>query len=69
MDESPPADARDACSRAALRASTMESAGAALAACSTNTVFVGTMTFTPRMPGFLSRMEWISGTSLGQHMP
>ena len=47
----------------------MESAGAALAACSTKTVLVGTMTFTSRMPGFLSRMEWMSGTSLGQHMP
>mmetsp|Transcript_15046 Transcript_15046/g.58870 ORF Transcript_15046/g.58870 Transcript_15046/m.58870 type:complete len:279 (-) Transcript_15046:353-1189(-) len=68
-DDSPPAEARDACSRAALSASTIESAGAALAACSTRTVLVGTMTFTARMPGFLSRMEWMSGTSLGQHMP
>ena len=40
-----------------------------MAACSTKTVLVGTMTFTARMPGLLSRMEWMSGTSLGQHMP
>mmetsp|Transcript_13438 Transcript_13438/g.56418 ORF Transcript_13438/g.56418 Transcript_13438/m.56418 type:complete len:499 (+) Transcript_13438:2467-3963(+) len=61
--------ARLAWSLASFSASTSCDGVAVLEACSTSTVFVGTITFTERTPGRLSRMLWISGTSLGQQMP